>query len=357
MKNLLIILCALLALTGCSDDAQKQQQQDNVYPTMKIQLANRRLTTSYPATLRGRQDVEIRPQVSGRVTQVCVSEGAHVSKGQTLFVIDQVPYREALAKAKAALSTAQAAEATARQSLEASRELRRNNIVSDFALHTEENNYRSAVAQVEQARAEVRSAQNNLSYTEVKSPVSGFAGMTSIRVGALVSASMSEPMLRVSDNSEMYAYFSFTEKQVLALTAQYGSIAKAIASMPAVTLQLNDGTTYNQPGRVDAISGLIDRETGAVSARAVFNNSSERLMSGGQANIILPTVRKNCIVIPQQATYDLQERVFAYKMVEGKPHSTPIVVSEINDGKEYIVESGLNVGDVIISEGAGLVRE
>lgn len=357
MKSLYtIIFCTLLALTGCKEEAAQQPEKGNDYPTMKIRKEDKTLTTAYPATLRGRQDVEIRPQVSGKVIKVCVEEGAHVGKGQTLFIIDQVPYREALAKAKAALATAQANEATARQNLEAQRGLRANNIISDFALHTEENNYRSAVAQVAQARAEVRVAQNNLSYTEVKSPVSGYAGMTSIRVGALVSASMTEPMLRVSDNSEMYAYFSLTEKQVLALSAQYGSIDKAVKSLPAVSLRLNDGTTYEQKGRIDAVSGIVDRETGAVSVRAVFDNKDRRLMSGGQASVVVPTVRKGCIVIPQQATYDLQERVFAYKMVNNKPLSTPIVVSEINDGKEYIVESGLRVGDVIISEGAGMVK-
>lgn len=352
----IIISCALLMLTGCKEAAQQQVNENN-YKVMSVKRENRTLTVKYPATLRGRQDVEIRPQVSGKVTKVCVEEGAHVCKGQTLFVIDQVPYREALQKARATLATSQANEATARQNLEASRELRKNNIVSDFALHTEENNYKSAVAQVAQARAEVRTAQNNLSYTEVKSPVDGYAGMTSIRVGALVSASMTEPMLRVSDNCEMYAYFSLTEKQVLALTSEYGSLDKAVASLPAVKLVLNDGTTYEQPGRIDAVSGLVDRETGAVSVRAVFDNKARRLMSGGQANVIIPTVRKGCIVIPQEATYDLQERVFAYKMVGGKPKSTPIVVSEINNGKEYIVESGLQVGDVIISEGAGLIKE
>lgn len=356
MKHLAIILCALLMLAGCKEDTVGQHEAANDYPTMTVKRENKTLSVEYPATLRGQQDVEIRPQVSGKVTQVCVGEGAHVSKGQTLFVIDQVPYREALTKARASLATAQAAEATAKQNLEASRGLRANNIISDFALHTEENNYRSAVAQVAQARAEVRSAQNNLSYTEVKSPVDGYAGMTSIRVGALVSASMTEPMLRVSDNASMYAYFSLTERQVLALTAEYGSLDKAVASMPMVKLRLNDGTVYEQQGRVDAVSGIIDRETGAVSIRAIFDNKDRRLMSGGQASVVVPIVRKNCIVIPQQATYDLQERVFAYRMLHGKPQSTPITVSEINDGKEYIVESGLQEGDVIISEGAGLVK-
>ena len=191
----------------------------------------------------------------------------------------------------------------------------------------------------------------------MKSPVGGYAGMTSFRIGALVSSSMTEPLIRVSDNSQMYVYFSLTEKQVLALTAQYGSLDKALASFPEVSLELNDGSVYGTKGRVDVISGMIDKTTGTVSLRAVFDNKDKRLLSGGSANVIVPYDRKQCIVIPQGGTYEIQNRVFAYKVVDGKAVSTPIEVFEINDGTEYIVESGLQSGDVIVSEGAGLLKE
>lgn len=168
---------------------------------------------------------------------------------------------------------------------------------------------------------------------------------------------MTEPFIRVSDNSQMYVYFSLTEKQVLALTAQYGSLDKALASFPEVSLELNDGSVYGTKGRVDVISGMIDKTTGTVSLRAVFDNKDKRLLSGGSANVIVPYDRKQCIVIPQGGTYEIQNRVFAYKVVDGKAVSTPIEVFEINDGTEYIVESGLQSGDVIVSEGAGLLKE
>lgn len=168
---------------------------------------------------------------------------------------------------------------------------------------------------------------------------------------------MTEPLIRVSDNSQMYVYFSLTEKQVLALTAQYGSLDKALASFPEVSLELNDGSVYGTKGRVDVISGMIDKTTGTVSLRAVFDNKDKRLLSGGSANVIVPYDRKQCIVIPQGGTYEIQNRVFAYKVVDGKAVSTPIEVFEINDCTEYIVESGLQSGDVIVSEGAGLLKE
>lgn len=354
-RVILLGVCCMTVLSGCRQNLQQQGKQD--YPLMTLKPEDRELSVSYSAVIEGKQDVEIRPQVSGTIIQVLVKEGAQVHKGQVLFVIDQVPYKAALQKAKAAVATAQASEATAKQTLEGKQLLFNDKVISDFELRTAQNDYQSAKALLEQAQAELTDAENNLSYTEVKSPVDGYAGMTSYRIGALVSASMSDPLIRVSDNSEMYVYFSLSEKQVLSLTAQYGSLDSTLASFPEVSLQLNDGSVYEQKGKVDVISGIIDKTTGTVSLRAVFDNKGKRLMSGGSASVVIPYERKQCIVIPQGGTYEIQDRIFAYKVVDGKAVSTPIEVFEINDGKEYIVESGLSEGDVIVSEGAGLLKD
>lgn len=348
-------VCCMAVLSGCQQNVQQQVEQN--YPLMTVKPEDRELSVSYSAVIEGKQDVEIRPQVSGTITQVLVKEGAHVRKGQVLFVIDQVPYKVALQKAKAAVATAEASEATAKQTLEGKQSLFADKVISDFELRTAQNDYQSAKAVLEQAKAELTDAANNLSYTEVKSPVDGYAGMTSYRIGALVSASMSDPLINVSDNSEMYVYFSLSEKQVLELTAQYGSLDKALASFPEVSLKLKDGSMYKQKGKIDVISGIIDKTTGTVGLRAVFDNKDKRLLSGGSASIIIPYQRKQCIVIPQEGTYEIQNRIFAYKVVDGKAVSTPIEVFEINDGKEYIVESGLKEGDVIVAEGAGLLKD
>lgn len=354
-RVILLGVCCMTVLSGCRQNLQQQGKQD--YPLMTLKPEDRELSVNYSAVIEGKQDVEIRPQVSGTITQVLVKEGAQVHKGQVLFVIDQVPYKAALQKAKAAVATAQASEATAKQTLEGKQLLFNDKVISDFELRTAQNDYQSAKALLEQAQAELTDAENNLSYTEVKSPVDGYAGMTSYRIGALVSASMSDPLIRVSDNSEMYVYFSLSEKQVLSLTAQYGSLDSTLASFPEVSLQLNDGSVYEQKGKVDVISGIIDKTTGTVSLRAVFDNKGKRLMSGGSASVVIPYERKQCIVIPQGGTYEIHDRIFAYKVVDGKAVSTPIEVFEINDGKEYIVESGLSEGDVIVSEGAGLLKD
>lgn len=354
-NSFLLLLCSLLAFS-CSQN-ETTGNDSGEYPLMTLKREDRRLTEQYSAVIRGLQDVEVRPQVSGTITQVCVDEGAKVKKGQVLFIIDQVPYKAAVEVARAAVATAEAAEEIARQTLEGKEMLYADKVISDFDLRTAKNEYKSAQAATMQAHAELVNAQNDLSYTEVKSPVDGVAGMTDFRIGALVSASMTEPLISVSDNSQMLAYFSMTEKQVLALTRQYGSIDNAIKSFPEVSLRLNDGSVYEHPGRIDVISGIIDKTTGTASLRATFDNRDGRLMSGGQANVIVPYDRPASIVIPQEATYEIQNRTFAYKVVDGIARSTSIEVFPINDGKEYIVESGLNEGDVIVSEGAGLLKD
>ncbi|MDB9152639.1 efflux RND transporter periplasmic adaptor subunit [Parabacteroides distasonis] len=354
-KSITMMGLCLLLFSACQQGGGEQSAVVE-YPLQTLKAEDRELSVKYSAVIEGKQDVEVRPQVSGTITRVCVEEGASVRKGQVLFIIDQVPYQAALQKAKAAVATAEAGLATAKLNLDGKEQLYRDKVVSDFDLRTTQNAYKTAEATLLQAQAELRDAENNLSYTEVKSPVDGQAGMTSFRVGALVSPSMSEALVSVSDNSEMYVYFSLTEKQVLALTEQYGSTDKALESFPDITLQLNDGCIYGQTGRIDVISGMIDKTTGTVRLRAVFGNKGKRLMSGGMANVVMPYKREQCLVIPQGATYEIQNRIFAYKVVDGKTVSAPITVFEINDGKEYIVEEGLSEGDVIITEGAGLVK-
>lgn len=353
MFKSLILTCILVLVTSCKE--QKSQTAGSDYKMQKVTLSDRTVYSTFSATIQGKQDVGVYPQISGLITAVLVKEGAAVKKGQTLFIIDQVPYKAALRTAKANVEVAEASVATAKMTVDSKEELFKENVVSQFDLQTARNSLRSANATLAQARAELLNARNNLSYTVIKSPVDGIAGMSSYRVGDLVSSSMSSPMISVSDNSEMYAYFSMTEKQILALSRQNGSLTDALKAMPEVKLLLSDGSEYQEKGHIDAISGMIDTSTGSVTLRAVFPNSKNILRSGSTGNIKFPYTKKNSMVIPQTATYELQDKVFVYKVVDGKTQSTQVKVFEVNDGKEYIVESGLNMGDVIIAEGAGLL--
>lgn len=347
--------CALM-VASCKEAPSIQQETE--YAVMTVTPAERVLTASYSAAIRGRQDIDVYPQVSGTLTRLCVTEGQEVRRGQVLFVIDQVPYRAALETATANVEAAAAALATAELTYESRQELNRRKVVSDFDLKTTRNAWLSAKAALAQARAQEVNARNNFSYTEVKSPSDGVVGMLPYRVGTLVGPSgMPEPLTTVSDNSEMYVYFSLTENQLLSLTRRYGSKGAALKNLPEVELQLNDRSIYSYKGRIESISGVVDRTTGTVGLRAVFPNPDGLLFSGTSGSIQLQSGRQGVLVIPQSATFEVQDRTFVYKVVDGKASASPVRVSRVNGGQEYIVEEGLHEGDMIVTEGVGLLRE
>lgn len=349
------IMASFMAAVSCGQAPTAQGPAE--YGVMTISTTNREIPTNYPAAIRGRQDIDIYPQVSGTISELCVTEGQVVSKGQTLFIIDQVPYKAALQTAEANVAAAQAGVATAQLTYDSKKELFAKNVVSQFDLSTAENSLLTAKAQLAQAEAQRVNAANNLSYTIVKAPSSGMVGTLPYRVGALVSASLPKPLTTISDNSEMYVYFSMTQNHLLNLTREYGSLANALKNMPDVQLRLNDGSVLPESGRIESISGVIDQSTGSVQARAAFPNKSGLLYSGGAGNVIVPNIYMDCIVVPQGATYELQDKVYVYKLVDGKTSSSIIDVEKINNGKEYIVKSGLTPGEVIVAEGVGLLRE
>lgn len=352
----------LIGIVGCTVWMASCKQATDAgvkpsYATMKVEVADKELSTSYSATIRGRQDIDIYPQVSGTIEKLCVTEGQTVCRGQLLFVIDQIPYRAALKTATANVEAARAAMATAELTYKSNKELYAQKVVSEFSLKTAENTFLTAKAQLTQAEAQETNARNNLSYTEVKSPSDGVVGALPYRAGALVSANIPYPLTTVSDNSDMYVYFSMNENQLLALTRQYGSMDEALKNMPEVELVLNDNSVYNRKGIIESISGVIDRQTGTVMARVVFPNESRLLHSGASGTVVVPSIYKDCIAIPQGATVQMQDKVVVYKVVDGKAVSTLVTVSGISDGREYVVLSGLTPGDEIVSEGAGLMRE
>lgn len=354
MRQVMVCICCVTVL-GCRQTPPPVQESE--YEVLSLQPDDRTLTSTYSATIRGRQDIEIYPQVGGFLTQVCVVEGQQVKRGQTLFIIDQVGYQAALQTAEANVAAAEAALATAQLTYDSKQELFRQKVVSAFDLSTAKNALLTAQAQLAQTKAQEVNARNNLSYTVVKSPADGVVGTLPYRVGALVSSAMAEPLTTVSDNSDMYVYFSMTENQLLGMIRQYGSKDEALKNMPPITLLLNDKSEYTGKGRIESISGVINRSTGTVSLRAVFPNPAGLLYSGGNGNVLIPVVKKHCLVIPQTATYDLQDKVFVYKVVDGKAQSAPVSVTRVNGGKEYVVEEGLSEGEVIVAEGVGLLRE
>ena len=347
-------MCLLLAACGPKQSGQAGSDSFKVIETVRSDI---RLTDNYPASIRGRQDIEIYPQVSGTISKVCVKEGQKVRKGQSLFIIDQVPYKAALQIAQANVKAAEAAVATASLVYDSRKSLYEENVISEYDLRTSENSLLSAKAQLAQAQAQEVTAQNNMTYTMVLSPADGVVGTLPLREGALVSPSLPTALTTVSDNSKMYVYFSITENELLALCNTHGSMDEVLKSLPEVDLRLSDGSTYSKKGFIETISGVIEPSTGSVSVRAVFPNEGGILHSGASGKIILPYEYTGAIVIPASATFELQDKVFVFLVENGKAVSREVEVFLTDDGRDYVVKSGLGEGEVIIAEGVGMVRD
>lgn len=345
----------LLLLCGCSGENSQQFQTE--YESMTVALSDVETVEKFPATIRGCQDVDIYPQVSGKLISVDVREGQRVSRGQTLFVIDQIPYKAALQTAEANLSSAVAEVASAQLDSAGKLELFNEEVISAFEFQKAENALMVARAAQAQAAAQVTNARNDLSYTVVTSPCDGVVGTIPFRSGYLVSPNMTSPLTTISDNSEMYVYFSMPENRMIELIRTYGSAENVLESMPVVNLFLNDGSVYETEGHIESISGVLDMLTGTASVRAVFENPAGLLHSGGAGNVGLVKKNNDVIQIPQSATYELQDKVYAVRVVDGKAHTVQIRVRLVNETNSYIVHSGLAAGDVIVTSGVGNLQD
>ena len=342
-------------ISSCNSKSQTQQaMQAPLLSVMTVTESNSTLESAIPTTLEGENDVEIRPQVQGFLTKVHVDDGQRVKKGQVLFTIDQVQLQAAVEQAQAAVAVAQANVNTSQTNADNNKILLDKNIISASAYQTSIDALNAAKAQLNQAKAALTSAQKNLSYTTVTAPVSGIVGAIPYKEGTLVSPSTLLTIL--SNNSDMLAYFSLNEKELLNLTdGGKRTIKQAIDSMPPVTLQLATGNIYPYKGKITSISGVIDAATGSAQAKALFPNPDGMLHSGNTGNILMPVEHDGIIEIPQNATFEVQDMKFVYVVGDSaKVHSRPITVAPLNDGKKYIVTSGLKPGDVIVTEGIGI---
>lgn len=356
INYVIAIMLAGAFLSACVNKPAEKKSAGN-YPLLEIELTERTLANDYAATLTGCQTVEIRPQISGLLTGIFIHEGDEVRKGQILFEIDPAQYRATYDVARANVSSAEAAVATARLVVDSNRELFKEKVISEFELNTATNSLAEAEAKLSLAKAELDKAATNLSYTQVKSPVDGVASMIPYRVGALVNTNIATPLVTVSDDAEVYAYFSMAENRMLDMVGEYGSLKTAVRDMPEVELRMSNGEMYDKKGRIDAVSGTINPTTGAISFRAAFPNPERILRDGGTGTVVIPQQLTGCIVIPQGATYELQDKKFVFKVIDGKATSSEIKVLPKSNGKEFVVTDGIAVGDVIIADGAGLIKE
>lgn len=342
--------------TSCgSGDQQQQQAPAPTIATLTVQPSSSSSENTFPATIKGKTDIAIRPQVTGFITKVHVDEGQQVKKGQTLFTLDQVQFQAAVDQALAAVNSAQTRVNTTQLTVDSKKKLFDKNIISEYEYQLALNDLATAKAALAQANASLTTARKNLAYTVVTAPSDGVVGSIPQREGSLASPSSAQPLTTVSDNSQVYAYFSLTEKDLLDLTdGGQGSVNAAIAAMPEVNLRLSDGTIYPVSGKVATVSGVIDGTTGAATVRALFNNTNGMLRSGSTGTVIIPTHDENVLVIPQSATFELQDRRFVYVLNDSNiVKSTPVEVRPVSDGKTFVVTSGLKPGDRIAIEGIG----
>lgn len=356
-KIALWVLTAAVMLTSCGSKSNKMGEASNDFAVETIQTTTADLKTSYPATIKGMQDIEIRPKVSGYLVKLLVDEGATVRKGQPLFLIDSEQYRATVKAAKAQIRVCRANIATQKLTVDNKRMLFKQNIISSYDLKMAENTLASYEAQLAAAEAQLQSAQDNLRWCTVTSPADGVVGSIPYRVGSLVSGQSAEALTTVSNISKMYVYFSMTEKQLLALTREAGGVNAAIKKMPAVSLVLSDGTTYSQSGTISTISGVIDPSTGSVQMRATFDNAQHILRSGGTGSILIPTHASDAIMVPQSATFDVQDKKFVYVVNADKTVATrEITVLPQNNGQTYVVASGLRAGERIVIDGVNQLK-
>ena len=332
------------ALVSCGGGGGRPTFGDNEFPVVTAGTSTADMQTTYPATIKGVQDVEIRPKATGFITRIHVKEGQAVSAGQVMFVIDNETAQAAVRQAQAAVNTAQQQVNTARLTFDNAKKLHESKVIGDYELQTSQNSFEAAQAQLAQAQAGLASAKEALSYCYVKSPAAGVVGTIPYKVGALVSAS--NVLTSVSNISSMEVYFSVTEKAAMQLQSA------GLNSLPSVKLQLADGTIYGHEGKVTKMSGVIDASTGTVQLIALFQNPQKVLKSGGSGTIIIPRQESSVIIIPQACVSEVQNKKFVYLLgADNKVKYTEIQVDPQNDGNNYIVTGGLKAGDKYVTNG------
>ncbi|MCD9577540.1 efflux RND transporter periplasmic adaptor subunit [Flavobacterium soyae] len=362
-QSFLSILAASVIIASCGKNDKSAQAggapQVKEYKTLILQPESATLNSDYPASIQGQQNIEIRPRVEGYIDKIFVDEGAVVKAGQPLFKISAPEYEQQVRTASASIKSAQADLSAAKLAVNKVRPLVEKGIISKYDLESAQYTYESAAASLAQANAALVNAKTNLGYTTVTSPVDGVVGSIPFRLGSLVSSNTTEPLTTVSSIGNVYAYFAMNEKVLLNFTKDSGaSLNQKIKSLPAVSLLLSDGSAYDQKGKIETVNGLINTETGTVNIRARFTNPKGIIRSGSSTTVRIPNEVKDVIIVPQSATFELQDKIFAVVLgKDGKTKNANITVLENTAQNYYVVTSGLNAGDEIVLEGVASLKE
>lgn len=359
IRTLLIIS---LFLAGCKskENQQDRKQVPSEYQVMSLALNDVSIHLAFPATIEGQQVIEIRPMISGYIQEIYVNEGDFVKKGQLLFKIKNPQYEQAVITANASIRSAEAAVNTSKMEVEKVKPLVEKEIVSEYKLQSAEYTLQTNEAQLAQAKATLVNAETNLGYTIIRSPESGLIGTFPYKIGALVSSNSSEALTTLSNIESVFAYFSWSEKKLLDfLSSTKGlTMTDKLSNLPPATLILANGAEYPEKGKIEMASGLISTETGAATFKGIFPNTNGLIRSGASAIISIPEQIDSVLVIPQSATYELQDKRFIYTVADNNTvTATNFSYISSDDGKYFYVTKGLNAGDRVVIEGIATLSD
>lgn len=356
VKKLSLLVVVAIIVYSCTSSAGNEpsyQMQVQQLPVVAVNVLPATTYKEYSASIEGTKDIEIRPQVNGYIEKIYVDEGAHVKKGQSLFLINNRPYQEAVNNAKASYNAAKANLATAEINVSKLKPLVESNIISDVQYKTAQSAYDAANANVAQTKAMVENAEINLGYALIKAPADGYIGRITFKTGSLVGTSTAEPLTLLSDINKVYAYFSFSENDFLQFKNEFAgnSVEDKIKNLPEVELMLSDNTIYPKKGKVETVSGQFNNTTGAISFRATFPNNEGLIRSGNTGRIRIPRSSTNELIVPQEATFELQDKVFVFILGDSnKVKNAPIHVTGTS-GNYYLVDKGIAPGQKIVYAG------
>ncbi|PZP49641.1 MAG: efflux transporter periplasmic adaptor subunit [Pseudopedobacter saltans] len=364
-KSERFILSTLLAIAifqyGCSSTEASNTAAAPApeLPVFTVSNTNNTVYQEIPASLEGKVNVEIRPQVEGFLDKIYVEEGAYVHQGQPLFHIDPRVYSQQLQNSNSALAAAKASMIKAKLEMDRLSPLVDAKVISPVQLQTAQQEYANAKALVAQASASVGNANINVGYTTIKAPVSGYIGRIPYKQGSLVSQTITQPLTIVSDVQEMYAYFSLSEPDFIAFKNKYqgNTLEEKVKNVPAVELVMADNSIYPQKGKVSLVEGQFDKTVGAITLRATFPNVGGLLRTGNTAKIRLPETLNGMILVPQESTFEIQDKVFVFAVGDSnKVESRPITISG-QTAHYYFVSKGVNSGEKIVYVGTGNLHD
>jgi membrane fusion protein (multidrug efflux system) len=362
LLTLLLGSAVTLGINSCSSSAANQPQgapPAQSLPVLAVETKSVITYQEFTASLEGSRDIEIRPQVDGTLDQIYVDEGAHVRKGQPLFRINAGLYREQYNNASASLQSAKAAMESARINVEKLEPLVANNVISEVQLKTAKAAYDAAKANVAQAQAQASAAAINVGYTTISAPADGYIGMIPYKTGSLVGRTSPEALTVVSETKTMHVYFSFSENDFLRFKDlnSGATIEEKVKQLPEVELLLPDNSIYAFKGKVQLVQGQFDATSGSIQLRASFPNDKGLLRSGNTGRVRIPHQSDQSLIVPQEATFDLQDKTFVFAVQDSNKVMGKAIEIAGKSGTYYLVKGGLKPGDQIVYSGLGRLND